>query len=303
MDAGTSQGSGSLFHVTANPAKINGFPQNQLGNIWGRKFYRTCGDLPSAVQPQCGPGQAFQVNDQGYVVWVGQGNSWKDGITKNLWGTYLPAGQSPWNFPLWFGHPIIDRPLKGQPGEGIGTNQIIGNTLPKFRAQFSNNVTWKRLTAYILLDGTFGFDIYNQGEAWGLLDLSSSNFDQASKTVETAKPVGYSWRAGGTEGAGTGGFYDQLGPNNYNVEDGSFVKAREVSLTYHVGRVRNVGDWTVGVIGRNLFTITKYSGLDPETGATGGSTVNGSGSGLINQVDAFGFPTLRTFTFTVSTRF
>ncbi len=60
-----------------------------------------------------------------------------------------------------------------------------------------------------------------------------------------------------------------------------------------------VGDWTVGVIGRNLFTITGYSGLDPETGVSGGST----GSGLINQTDAFGFPTLRSFTFSLSTRF
>jgi hypothetical protein len=105
-----------------------------------------------------------------------------------------------------------------------------------------------------------------------------------------------------------GGFYDQLGPNNYNVEDGSYMKAREVSLTYHVGKLGGVGDWTFGVIGRNLWTWTKYSGLDPEVGASpdlgnGGSRTNGSGSGLVNQVDAFNFPTLRSFTFSVSTRF
>ena len=63
----------------------------------------------------------------------------------------------------------------------------------------------------------------------------------------------------------------------------------------------SVGDWTVGLVGRNLKTFTSYSGLDPETGATGGN--NQSGSGLINQVDAFGFPTLRTFTLSLSTRF
>jgi hypothetical protein len=111
--------------------------------------------------------------------------------------------------------------------------------------------------------------------------------------------VGYSWRAGGPESTGTGGFYDVLGPNNYVVETASYAKLREVSLTYKVGRVAGIGDWTVGVIGRNLLTITNYSGLDPETGVAGGST----GSGLINQTDAFGFPTLRTFTFSLSTRF
>ena len=121
-----------------------------------------------------------------------------------------------------------------------------------------------------------------------------------SQTVETAKPVGYGWRAGGSEGAGSGGFYDQLGPNNYSVERGTYTKVREVSLTYRIGSIRGLGgDWTAGVIGRNLHTFTNYSGYDPETGVSGGNT----GSGLINQTDAFDFPTLRRFTFTLSTRF
>jgi hypothetical protein len=83
------------------------------------------------------------------------------------------------------------------------------------------------------------------------------------------------------------------------VEDGSYAKFREVSLTYRVGAVRGVGDWTVGFVGRNLFTFTNYSGYDPEVGVNGGQ----SASGLINQVDAFDFPTLRTFTLSLSTRF
>jgi len=72
-----------------------------------------------------------------------------------------------------------------------------------------------------------------------------------------------------------------------------------VSLTYRLGQVGGVGDWTLGLVGRNLLTVTNYTGLDPEVGVSGGST----GSGLINQTDAFGFPTLRTFTFSLSTRF
>jgi hypothetical protein len=153
---------------------------------------------------------------------------------------------------------------------------------------------------YGLLDATIGHDIYNQGEGWGLLDFSSGNFDAADKSVETAKPMGYSWRAGPSESTGIGGFYDVLGPNNYVVEDGSFAKLREVSLSYKLGAVRGFGDWTVGLIGRNLYTWTNYSGLDPEVGATGG---NNSTGGLVNQTDAFGFPTLRTFTLSLSTRF
>jgi TonB-linked SusC/RagA family outer membrane protein len=304
--AGTGQGTGSFFLITARTDKSNGIPANRFGNIWGRRFYKTCASMPAAVQPQCGPGKAYQVNNQGWVVWVGDGNSWRDGIIKNLWQTKLSAADSPWNFPLWWGMPIIDRPLRGQPGEGTGIQQIIGNVLPDFRFTYGNNVRWKRLTVYALLDGTIGHEINNQGEGWGLLDMSSHYFDMANATVETAKPVGYSWRAGGSEAAGTGGFYDLLGPNNYNVESGSYAKLRELSVSYQLGRLRGFGDWTVGFTGRNLLTFTHYSGYDPEVGATDGGA-NGStnqfGSGLLNQVDAFDFPTLRQFTFTFSTRF
>ena len=300
---GTSQGSGSFFRITASTDTSNGFQMNRFGNIWGRKFFKSCGELREPLRADCGEGKSYQVNDQGWLVWVGAGNSYRDGITKNLWQTFLPGAQSPFgnSVPLYFGHPILDRPLRGEPGEGGGITQIIGNSLPEFRMTFSNNMTYKNLTLYGLIDGTFGHELYNQGEGWGLLDFSSSYFDQANRSVETAKPAGYSWRVGPSEGSGIGGFYDVLGPNNYVLETASYAKIRELSLTYKVGPVRSVGDWTVGLIGRNLKTFTNYSGLDPETGATLGD--NQSGSGLINQIDAFGFPTLRTFTVSLSTRF
>jgi TonB-linked SusC/RagA family outer membrane protein len=336
-DGGSAQGTGSFFFMTADsrksclPGEVGHLPGepgfepgqarpnctgpqlNKFGNIYGRRFLKNCNELHSSIRSRCGPGQDFQVNDRGYLVYVGQGNTYRDGITKNLWQTTLPAAESPWGIVLYWGHPIVDRPLAGQPGQGVGINQIIGNTLPDFRFSFSNDFQWKKLTLYTLLDATVGHDVNNQGEGWGLLDLSSANFDQEGQSVETAKPVGYSWRAGPSESTGTGGFYDTLNPNNYVVEDASYAKLREVSLTYKLGAVRGFGDWTLGIIGRNLLTISGYSGYDPEVGCggrggagacgNGGSTTRGTGSGLINQTDAFDFPTLRTFTFLVSTRF
>jgi TonB-linked SusC/RagA family outer membrane protein len=301
-DGGTAQGSATFFLVSARTDKSNGFQINRFGQIWGRKFYKKCSDMPGSLQGSCGDGKEYQVNDRGYVVWVGAGNSWKDGITKNLWQTYLPGALSPFGnkVPLFFGMPIVDRPLRGQPNEGFGINQILGNVFPDFRFSYSNSVTYKRLTLYGLLDATIGQSVYNQPEQWGLSDLSSANFDMASATVATAKPLGYQWRGGPSESTGIGGLYDILNPNNYNIEDASFAKIREISLTYHVGPVRSVGDWTVGLIGRNLFTFTHYTGLDPEVGASGGS---GTTSALVNGTDAFGFPTLRTYTVSLTTRF
>jgi hypothetical protein len=313
---GTGQGTGSFFLISdekrryCDPGEVGHYPGedntkckgaqlNRYGNIYGRTFFKACSQLPSSIRTDCGEGKAYQVNDKGYVVWVGAGNSWKDGITRNLWQTTLRDVDNPWGVTIAWGHPIVDRPLTGQVGSPNGFQNIIGNTLPKFRFTFSNDIQYKKLTLYALLDGTIGHYINNQGEQWGLLDVSSANFDMANQSVETAKPVGYHWRVGPPEGVGTGGFYDVLGPNNYTTELGSYAKLREVSLTYTLGRLGGVGDWTVGLVGRNLATFTGYTGYDPETGVSGGNT----GSGLINQTDAFDFPTLRTFTFSLSTRF
>jgi TonB-linked SusC/RagA family outer membrane protein len=304
-DGGTGQGSGTFFLITAKDSMNNGQPMNRFGQIYGREFYRSCGELPGTLPAECGDvgsGKSFQVNDKGYVVWVGPGNDYTQGITKNLWQTFLPAAQSPWGpkVPLFFGMPIVDRPLAGQPNAGIGFNKIIGNVFPDFRMTYSNNITYKRLTFYGLLDATIGQSIYNQGEQWGLLDLSSANFDQRDNSVQNAKPIGYGWRTGPSESTGVGGFYDTLNPNNYNVEDGSFAKIRELSLTYNIGKVKWLGESTVGFVGRNIYTFTNYTGLDPEVGAGGGS---GSTSSLVNSTDAFGFPNLRNYTLRFSTRF
>src|SRR6185312_15194120 len=56
----------------------------RYGNVYGKQFVTNCSQLPSDFQSRCGPGKEWQANDQGYIVWVGQGNSYKDGITKNL---------------------------------------------------------------------------------------------------------------------------------------------------------------------------------------------------------------------------
>jgi hypothetical protein len=79
------------------------------------------------------------------------------------------------------------------------------------------------------------------------------------------------------------------------------MKLREVSVGYHFGPIGGQGDWSLSVIGRNLKTWTDYKGFDPEVGA--GASGGESGSALINAVDAFTFPNLRSFTFALTTTF
>jgi TonB-linked SusC/RagA family outer membrane protein len=267
-----------------------------VGRIWGRQLTRFCSDLPSAYRDRCGDGKEWQKNDDGLIVWVGPGHSWKDGVTTNAWQAVLPASQSPFGVEESWGMPIVVRDTTSaslaKPALKV---PVGGGTIPNFRWSVAQQAGWKKLSAYVLVDAVRGRAVYNQEKHWSLGDFAYTQESQLGKSVATAKPLGYYWRVGAPDAAGVGGWYDVLGPSNISVEDGSFVKIREVSLSYKLGRVRGVGDWAVTLIGRNLKTFTNYTGFDPDVGNS-----TNTQSALLNANDAYNFPPLRTFTFTIS---
>jgi hypothetical protein len=220
------------------------------------------------------------------------------GITNNLWETQLPNAQAPWGVALNWGMPII---LRGDANNASDARRVpLGNALPDFRFAVTQNVQWRGFSLYALLDAAIGMRVWNEGFHWAHLDFLSHDVDQVGKSVANAKPIGYYYRAAAPDnGSGVGGFYDILGPNNFSVEDASYAKLRELSLSYHIGRIGGAGDWALSVVGRNLLTLSGYRGFDPEVGIAGGD----GASRAINAVDAFVFPNLRTFTVRVSTSF
>ncbi len=312
---------GSTLQATSNmfTARVG----ERYGTFYGRRFIRSCAELPTVFQADCGVDgtSSFQHNDEGYVVWVGQGNSWRDGIGRNLWQTALPgcvsqvsgAPQScsatntlvraPWGVTMNWGMPIIlrDSVCNTTPNASCPALQSpLGNALPDWQFSVSSNLQVGRFTIFGLLQGVMGREVWNQGRHWSHLDFITNDVDQAGKPVVTAKPIGYYWRAPAADGfTGMGGFYDQLAANSHFVEDASYAKLRELMVSYNIGPVGGMGNWTVSVLGRNLFTITNYQGFDPEVGNGGGI----ASSSAINAVDAFQFPNTRTLTFAVSTSF
>ncbi len=276
-------GNNSLFFYT------KGEP---LGRIWGRKMTTQCSELPTEFQSRCGDGKEWQKNDDGLIVWVGPNQSWKNGITTNAWQAVLPASQAPYGVEESWGMPIVIRDTTSSAtSKPVKKLPVGGTSLPDFRWSIAQQGQYKRLSMYILVDAVRGRAVYNQEKHWSLGDFAYGAESQLGKSVETAKPIGYYWRVGAPDATGVGGWYDVLGPSNISVEDGSFVKIREISLSYRLGGVRGVGDWSLTVSGKNLKTFTNYTGFDPDIT---------SGSGVLNANDAYGFPPLRTFTFTVS---
>jgi hypothetical protein len=83
------------------------------------------------------------------------------------------------------------------------------------------------------------------------------------------------------------------------LEDGSYIRLRNIQLGYTLptsltSRVPSLGSVRVYITGRNVFTITDYTGFDPEI----------SGTGFYSRgVDISSYPNVRTFTGGVQVNF
>jgi hypothetical protein len=207
-------------------------------------------------------------------VWTGAGRDFRAGA----WDQTATIGDRTYNF----GRPIVVRDSAGN--DVLGT---IGDGNASFRWGFSNNVRWRGFTLFALLDAQVGGDVYNRTKQRMYQYYRSADVDQAGKPDDLKKPQQY-----------YDGLYNANNVNQWFVESASYVKLREMSLTYRLGpqALSALGGFggrgiTLGIIGRNLFTSTDYTGYDPEVG-----TVN-------TRIDDFVYPRFRTFTGSVQIEF
>src|SRR5690606_35634281 len=225
---------------------------------------------------------AFQVNDDGLLVPVGFGNSWKDGVSKELWGTTVVIDGVSY---AW-GRPIT---LKNE--DGTAATVRIGDSNPDFRWGLSQQLQWRDVTLSVLVDGQVGGDIYNNTKQRMYQYARHRDADQHDKPEERKKPRDYYT-------SGSAGLYNGNVNVSWFVEDASFTRLREVSLRYRLGADRlgplariGVDNATLALIGRNLLLWTDYSGYDPEIGSA------------IQRIDNFNYPSSRTLTASVEIQF
>ncbi|HEX9958961.1 MAG TPA: TonB-dependent receptor [Fibrella sp.] len=163
----------------------------------------------------------------------------------------------------------------------------IGNNQPNFIFGFSNDFAYKGFDLNLQLTGSQGaklFSFFNRmvgiyhGDRNGLLKLndrwrSESEVGTGNILRANRDPKGL-----------------QKEPSSYWVEDGSFVRIRNVSLGYTfsnaITKQLHVKGLRLYVTGQNLYTFTKYIGYDPETSS--------EGSGLSRGGDYLGYPSART---------
>lgn len=200
-----------------------------------------------------------------------------------------------------------ERPYKLLDERGNPVIQPIGDINPDFRMGFSHFIGYKGFQIYTLFDWKKGGDIYNMTKQWLYRDQRHGDF------------ASYPDIAGGF--FGNDGLYNSQVANNHFVEDGSFFMLREASISYTFER-GTIGNFfenlKLSLIGRNVFTFTKYSGFHPDitsapraenqltnrfANATGSDVRTPGGDPSVFMVDAFNYPLARTLTFSLQVTF
>lgn len=142
---------------------------------------------------------------------------------------------------------------------------FLGDPNPDFTYGINLGVTYKNLDLSTLLYGSQGNDIYNTTLAY--LDFMQYYSGAKSNKLKNAwSETNKNTSVPKIESATS--FSTNGTANSYFVEDGSFLKLRHVTLGYTVApeKIQRLGLSKIRIYAQaaNLFTFTKYSGLDPE---------------------------------------
>ena len=179
------------------------------------------------------------------------------------------------------------------------TDTVIGNTNPKWIGSILSNLSYKGFTLGFQIAIRYG------GQMWdgtrGAIDYFGTGADTKNRNDSTTfSGVGAHYDAAGnlvnsgtavSIKAPTNQYYWQnvgnsfTGPTEVNVEDASFVKLRQISLTYafpqSMIKKAHLRNFSLTAYMSNIILWTKYKGVDPETSLAG--PANGQGLDYFNN--------------------
>lgn len=183
-------------------------------------------------------------------------------------------------------------------GDGTITDKdvvVIGNALPLHYGGFNNEFTIGNFSLNLFFQWSYGNDVMNANRMY--LEGNQTNrplLNQFKSYADRWTPENTSSRIFRAGGAGPTGYY-----SSRTLEDGSFLRLKTVQIAYdfpsrwcqaiHAQRI------SLYLSGQNLFTWTKYSGMDPE--------VSVRNSALTPGFDYSAYPRSRTFVFGLKATF
>ncbi len=206
------------------------------------------------------------------------------------------------------------RPQKNANGEVVinsnGLPTLVQETfdnvdrMPDWTLGITNTFKYKDFRLSFLLDLVQGFDVYNATES--ALDYYGVSKQTANRNETIILPgVDSNGAANTVAVAMDQAFYQNYYYKNSEnfIEDGSFARLRYVTFAYNFPKTlldkMSLSSLELSVTGRNLFTITNYSGVDPEVN-TFGAGIAGAGS---MSIDNLGTPNTKGVDFGLKVRF
>jgi hypothetical protein len=178
---------------------------------------------------------------------------------------------------------------------------IIGNPIPKFQLGSNLSLAYKNFDVSTFLFWNYGNDLYNFTK-W-FTDLRGFVGGVSTRVLEN------SWSESNPNGTlpiiSSKDTYSSSISTDYFVEKGSYFRMRTLQLGYKVpaavsNRVR-LNNVRVYLQGQNLFTVTNYTGADPDISIVGDN--NNSADDQFMGVDQANYPNSRQFIFGVNLGF
>ena len=171
----------------------------------------------------------------------------------------LSEGYEPYMFYVY--HQLYDsktgKPIEGAYADLNNDGEINESDLyryhspaPKYIMGLSTSLRYKQLTLGMSFRANIDNYVYNgMGMSTGAFETVSYNNSQLNNLNTSFLKTGFKTR-------------QYL--SDYYVENASFLKLDNLSLSYNVGKINKWASFTVSAMVQNVFTITGYSGTDPE---------------------------------------
>ena len=187
---------------------------------------------------------------------------------------------------------VIYEDINGDGKINSSDKQYIGNANPLFTFGMTNTLSWKGFNLSFLITGSVGNDIYNASkiEMIGMYNGSNQITDVLRR-----------WRVPGqVTDIPKAGELDNLRASTRWVEDGSYLKIKNITLSYDFSgswlkEKLNISRIQPYITLDNMITFTNYSGYDPEMSQYTSATSMG--------IDWGTYPNVKTVTFGVNVDF
>jgi hypothetical protein len=175
---------------------------------------------------------------------------------------------------------------------------IIGNPHPKFTYGLNVNLNYKDFGLVLFGQGVNGNDIFNYVKYWTDFPTFAGN--------RSTRMLYDSWRPGKTDAVLpqlTASDQVSILPSTYYLEKGTYFRMKNIQLIYNLPKafLSKIGVQTARVYlqTQNLFTITKYQGMDPEINLRSYTAGNDRQIG----VDGGAYPTAKQYVVGVNLSF